>query len=48
MKLNWMKIGGIGLTIAGMLVSVGTKVMDDKKLEETINKKVAEALADKK
>lgn len=47
MKPNWMKIGGIGLTIAGMLVSVGTKVMDDKKLDETITKKVAEALANK-
>lgn len=47
MKPNWMKIGGVLLTIAGAVVSVGTKVMDDKKLDETISKKVAEALANK-
>jgi hypothetical protein len=48
MKPNWMKIGGIVLTIAGGVVSVCTKVMDDKKLDDTISKKVAEALAEKK
>lgn len=46
--MNWMKIAGVGLTIAGALVSVGTKVMDDKKMDDTIAKKVAEALAEKK
>lgn len=48
MAINWMKIGGVVLTIAGAVVSIGTKVMDDKKLDDTISKKVAEALADKK
>ena len=46
--MNWMKIGGVALTVAGALVSIGTKVMDDKKTDELIAKKVAEALADKK
>jgi hypothetical protein len=47
MKPNWMKIVGVLLTIAGAGVSIGNKVIDDKKLDETISKKVAEALANK-
>ena len=45
--MNWMKIGGIVLTGLGFAVSIGNKGIDDKKRDDTISKKVAEALAKK-
>ena len=46
--MNWLKTMGIVFTVVGSIASVGAKVVDDKKNEELIAKKVAEALIDKK
>lgn len=44
MKPNWTKVASIALPIIGAGVSLATNWLDDKKLDETVAKKVAEAL----
>lgn len=44
MKLNWVKIGGIALSIAGAGISLLTNIVDDKKLDEKVANTVADAL----
>ena len=42
-KINWMKIAGVVLPIAGAVVAGATNWLDEKKLDDKIAKKVAEA-----
>lgn len=44
MAMNWKAIGVIA-TIAGAGLSLISNIVDDKKMEETIEEKVNEALA---
>lgn len=46
MAMNWKTIGVIA-TIAGAGLSLISNIVDDKKMEETIEEKVNEALAKK-
>ena len=44
MALNWTKLAGIALTLIGAGVSVANGVLEDKKLDNKVTEKVAEAL----
>lgn len=46
-KDKLMKVAKIAVPIVGVVVSLATSVLSDKKMEETIDKKVTEALAKK-
>jgi len=43
-KVNWLKVGGIVLSIAGAGVSLLNDVVADKKLDEKVTNTVTEAL----
>lgn len=47
MKPDWTKIAGIGLTVLGAIVSVASGVLEDKKMDDKVAEKVAEALTKK-
>lgn len=44
MKLNWTKVAGVALTLVGAGVSVASGLLEDKKLDNKVAEKVAEAL----
>ena len=44
MAINWIKLGGVALTLLGAGVSVANGVLEDKKLDDKVTEKVAEAL----
>lgn len=44
MVLNWTKIAGVALTLVGAGVSVASGMLEDKKLDNKVAEKVAEAL----
>ena len=45
MKLDVKKIAGVVLPVIGAAVSIATGLLEKQKLDETVAKKVAEALA---
>lgn len=46
-KVNWMKVAGVALPILGAGLSLVTNIVDDKKLDDKVTNKIAEALQNK-
>lgn len=46
MNINFKQIGKAALPLAGIVLTIASSVISNKQTEETIAKKVAEALAD--
>lgn len=47
MKIDWLKVAGIGGSVLGIAATIISEYASDKKLDNKVAEKVAEALSEK-